>query len=177
MEVPRKRGIIREGLAGELSFIGGEMSVGEESVVPVLRALKESIPSEGFSILDAPPGTACPAVEVMRGVDRVILVTEPTPFGLHDLKLAVEAVKILNIPMGLVINRANMGDDRVQDYAAQENIPILMEIPYDRKIAESYSRGELFALCMPEWQGRFRDMYDQIASRAASPAGKWESAR
>jgi MinD superfamily P-loop ATPase len=85
----------------------------------------------------------------MKDTDFVLLVTEPTPFGLHDLKLAVEAVKILKIPMGLVLNRADMGDDMVRAYAQAEGLPILMEIPFDRKIAESYSRGEMFALAYP----------------------------
>jgi MinD superfamily P-loop ATPase len=90
------------------------------------------------------------------------MVTEPTPFGLHDLQLAVEAVKLLGIPCGLVINRADMGDDRVQEYAARENIPILLEIPFDREIAEAYSRGNIIVEVMPEWKDRFRGLFEKI---------------
>ena len=94
----------------------------------------------------------------MRGTDFVVMVTEPTPFGLHDLKLAFEAVKILGIPCGLVINRADLGDDRIRDYAREEGVPILMEIPFDRRIAEAYSRGELIVEALPEYGGLFREL-------------------
>ena len=90
------------------------------------------------------------------------MVTEPTPFGLHDLKLAVEAVKILDIPHGLVINRSDMGDDQVRAYAELEALPVLMEIPFDRRIAEAYSRGELIVEAMPEWRERFSELYRRI---------------
>ena len=98
----------------------------------------------------------------MTGADFVLLVTEPTPFGLHDLKLAVGAVKILGIPCGLVINRSDMGDDQVRVYAEQEDIPILMEIPFDRRIAEAYSRGEMIVEVMPEWKDKFSELYLRI---------------
>ena len=98
----------------------------------------------------------------MKGADFVLLVTEPTPFGLHDLKLAVEAVKILGIPSGLIINRCDMGDDQVKSYARQENLPVLMEIPFDRRIAEVYSRGELLVEAMPEYREQFIGLYRRI---------------
>jgi MinD superfamily P-loop ATPase len=98
----------------------------------------------------------------MKGADFVLLVTEPTPFGLHDLKLAVGAVNILNIPCGLIINRSDMGDDQVKIYAEKENLPILMEIPFDRKIAEAYSRGEMIVDVMPEWKEKFLKLHHQI---------------
>ena len=98
----------------------------------------------------------------MKGSDFVLMVTEPTPFGLHDLKLAVEAVKILGIPSGLIINRSDMGDDRVIEYAKQEGLPILMEIPFDRKIAEAYSCGKPIVEIMPEWKDKFRALYRRI---------------
>jgi MinD superfamily P-loop ATPase len=98
----------------------------------------------------------------MTGADFVLLVTEPTPFGLHDLKLAVGAVKILGIPCGLVINRSDMGDDQVRVYAEQEDIPILMEIPFDRRIAEAYSRGDMVVDVMPEWKEKFLELYHSI---------------
>ena len=110
-------------------------------------------------------------IAAMKDTDFVLLVTEPTPFGLHDLKLAVEAVKILEIPMGLVINRADIGDDTVTAYARAEGLPILMEIPFDRKIAESYSRGEMFALALPEWKARFRELAETIATLTGKGTG------
>ncbi len=98
----------------------------------------------------------------MKGADFVLLVTEPTPFGLHDLKLAIGAVRILGIPCGLVINRSDIGDDRVLDYAKKESVPVLMEIPFDRKIAEAYSRGDMIVEVMPEWQEKFVQLYQDI---------------
>jgi MinD superfamily P-loop ATPase len=98
----------------------------------------------------------------MTGADFVLLVTEPTPFGLYDLKLAVGAVKILGIPCGLLINRSDMGDDQVRVYAKQEDLPILMEIPFDRRIAEIYSRGEMIVEAMPEWKEKFLELYHRI---------------
>jgi MinD superfamily P-loop ATPase len=98
----------------------------------------------------------------MKSADFVLLVTEPTPFGLYDLKLAVGAAKILNIPCGLVINRSDLGDEKVKAYADRENLPILMEIPFDRRIAEAYSRGDLVVEVMPEWKQRFLELYEKI---------------
>jgi MinD superfamily P-loop ATPase len=98
----------------------------------------------------------------MKGADFVLLVTEPTPFGLYDLKLAAGAVHILGIPCGLIINRSDMGDDRVREYAKSEGLPILMEIPFDRKIAESYSKGEMFVEETPEWKQKFKDLFHRI---------------
>ena len=98
----------------------------------------------------------------MKGTDFVLLVTEPTPFGLHDLVLAAEAVKILGIPSGLVINRSDIGDDKVKEYAAKEGLPVLMEIPFDRRIAVAYSRGELLVDVLPEYRERFRNLHDRI---------------
>jgi MinD superfamily P-loop ATPase len=98
----------------------------------------------------------------MKGADFVLLVTEPTPFGLNDIKLAVGAVRILGIPCGLVINRSDMGDDRVKSYAAEANVPVLMEIPFDRRISEAYSRGKMIVEVMPDWREKFRRLYHCI---------------
>ena len=113
-------------------------------------------------IIDAPPGTSCPVISAMKNTDFIILVTEPTPFGLNDLKLAAGAVKLLGIPCGVIINRSDMGNDDVKRFASEEDIPVLMEIPFDRKIAESYSRGELVVNNMPEWRNRFIGLYEEI---------------
>ena len=170
VEVPRKRGIIREGHAGGLNFIGGEMSIGEESVVPILRALKESLPSEGTSILDAPPGTACPAVEVMRGVDRIILVTEPTPFGLNDLKLAAATAKALGIPADVVINRCDVGTSETLDYCRNEGLAVLVEIPNDRAVAEAYSTGTLPTSVVPEFRETVLSLVNRVIGWAKEPS-------
>jgi MinD superfamily P-loop ATPase len=98
----------------------------------------------------------------MKPADFILLVTEPTPFGLHDLKLAVGAARVLNIPCGLVINRSDLGDDQVQAYAERENMPVLLEIPYDRRIAEAYSRGEMIVAAMPEWKTKFVELHENI---------------
>ena len=101
----------------------------------------------------------------MKDTDFVLLVTEPTPFGLHDLNLAVGAAQMLNIPLGLVVNRSDLGDDKVKEYAHQNGLPILMEIPFDRQIAESYSRGEMLVDVMPEWKEKFLGLYEDIKNR------------
>ena len=100
----------------------------------------------------------------MKTADFALMVTEPTPFGLHDLKLAVGAAKILGVPCGLVINRADVGDNRVKDYAHRENLPVLLEIPYDRRIAEAYSKGELLVEVMPEWKAKFIELYEKVSA-------------
>jgi MinD superfamily P-loop ATPase len=134
---------------------------------PLIRKVRGAARPGAVTVIDAPPGTSCPVIAAMKGVDFVLLVTEPTPFGLHDLTLAVGAVRILGIPCGLVINRADMGDARVRDYAAREDLPILMEIPFDRRIAEACSRGELLVEVMPAWKERFLALYGAIESRLA----------
>ncbi|CAB1057519.1 MinD superfamily P-loop ATPase containing an inserted ferredoxin domain [Olavius sp. associated proteobacterium Delta 1] len=113
-------------------------------------------------IVDAPPGTSCPVIETVKRADFVILVTEPTPFGLHDLQLAVGAVKILDIPCGLVINRSDLADEKVKAYADRENLPVLMEIPFDRRLAEAYSRGQMLVEVMPQWKEKFLELHEKI---------------
>ena len=170
-EKGRELGILETGAMNGVSFVHGRLRVGEAMSPPLIRAVRELTWADGLTLIDAPPGTSCPVIAAMKDTDFVLLVTEPTPFGLHDLKLAVEAVKILKIPMGLVINRADMGDDHVRDYAHAETIPILMEIPFDRQIAESYSRGEMFALAIPEWKIRFRGLLEDIKTLARKGTG------
>lgn len=136
---------------------------------PLIRKVRSQENRAETIIIDAPPGTSCPVIAAMKGTDFILLVTEPTPFGLHDLKLAVEAVKVLAIPSGLVINRADMGNSQVAEYAEREQLPLLMEIPFDRKIAEAYSRGETIVEFMPEWEEKFRDLYNSIERLAHCP--------
>ena len=129
---------------------------------PLIKKVRSFENPDKLTIIDAPPGTSCPVIASMKDTDFVLLVTEPTPFGLHDLKLAVGAAQILNIPLGLVINRSDLGDDEVRKYARQKRLPILMEIPFDRQIAEAYSRGEMLVDVIPQWKDRFLGLYDQI---------------
>ena len=170
-ETGRELGVLETGSMNGVSFVHGRLRVGEAMSPPLIRAVRDRTWADGLTLIDAPPGTSCPVIAAMKDTDFVLLVTEPTPFGLHDLKLAVEAVKILEIPMGLVINRADVGDDHVRDYADAEAIPILMEIPFDRQIAESYSRGEMFALALPEWKTRFRGLLEDINTLVGKGAG------
>ena len=161
-EKGRELGIIQKGHRNGIEFIQGQLRVGEAMSPPLIRAVRSYENSVGLTIIDAPPGTSCPVIASLKDTDFVLLVTEPTPFGLYDLKLAVGAVEILDIPCGLVINRCDMGDDRVKEYAARINLPVLMEVPFDRRIAEAYSRGEPLVEMMPEWKDKFLDLYHSI---------------
>jgi MinD superfamily P-loop ATPase len=133
--------------------------------VPLIKAVKKEMKPNRNVIIDAPPGTACSLVSSVHKTDYCILVTEPTPFGLHDLKITVQVLNELQVPMGLVINRAGLGDRKVYDYCKQEKIPILMEIPFSKKIAELYSRGVPFVTEMPEWKSKFQEMQKTIERR------------
>ena len=161
-EIGRELGITQKGHRNGIEFIHGKLRVGEAMSPPLIKKVLSNTDRERLTIVDAPPGTSCPVIESMKKADFVLLVTEPTPFGLHDLKLAVGAVRILDIPCGLVINRSDLGDDKVKKYADQENLPILLEIPFDRQIAEAYSRGQMLVDVIPEWKERFLELYDAI---------------
>jgi len=161
-ETGRELGILERGRAGDMEFVHGRLRVGEAMSPPLITRVREHSESGDINIIDAPPGTSCPVITAMRRTDFILLVTEPTPFGLHDLRLTVGAVRLLEIPFGLVINRADMGDRKVYEYARSERIPILLEIPFDRAVAEAYSRGELFTEKLPEWERRFLELYERI---------------
>jgi MinD superfamily P-loop ATPase len=163
-EKGRALGVIQKGRYNGIEFIHGKLKVGEAMSPPLIRKVLSFADPDRCRIVDAPPGTSCPVIETMKSADFVLLVTEPTPFGLHDLQLAVGAVKILGIPSGLVINRSDLGDDKVKAYANRENIPVLMEIPFDRRIAEAYSRGEMFVEVMPEWKAKFLELYEKVCA-------------
>ncbi|MGB5158769.1 ATP-binding protein [Desulfobacterium sp. N47] len=154
-ETGRELGVIERGSRNGVDFVHGRLRVGEAMSPPLIRKVRSFTRPELLTIIDAPPGTSCPVIASMKGSDFVLLVTEPTPFGLHDLKLAVEAVRILGILHGIVINRSDIGNVQVKDYAANMKIPVLMEIPFSRKIAEAYSRGQLIVDAMPEWREKF----------------------
>jgi MinD superfamily P-loop ATPase len=166
-EVAREVGTVESGRAGRVCFIGGRLNVSEAMAGPVIRAVKERAEREAIVILDSPPGTSCPVVETIRGSDFCLLVTEPTPFGLSDLSIAVEVAREIGVACGVVINRDVPGDDRVGRFCAREQIPVLMRIPFDRHIAEAYCRGETLAAAMPSWREVFRELYAGIERRVA----------
>jgi MinD superfamily P-loop ATPase len=148
-----------------LNIVYGELKIGEPLAVPVISSAKEMINDEGLVIIDSPPGSACPVVESVQGADFCIMVTEPTPFGLHDLEIASEVVSQLGIPLGVVVNFAGIGDKGVYEFCAKRNIPILMEIPFDRRIAELYSQGIAFTEAMPEWRASFQELLSDVKGR------------
>ncbi len=158
----RELGIVETGSRDKITFIQGTLRIGEAMSPPLIREVRNKTGRDDLVIIDAPPGTSCPVITAMKDSDFVLLVTEPTPFGLHDLKLAAEAVKVLGIPCGIVINRSDIGDHTVQEYAGQESIPILLEIPFDRRIAETYSRGRLLIEDFPTWRHTFEMLYLDI---------------
>jgi MinD superfamily P-loop ATPase len=161
-------GVISTFQSGHITLRSGSLDVGVALASELVHAVKAGladvadVANGGITILDAPPGTACPAVATLRGADFVVLVTEPTPFGLHDLKLAIDTVRELKLPFGVVINRVGIGDDRVHVFCAQENIPVLLEIPDDRRIAEAYSRGQIIVEALPEYRAHFERLWQVI---------------
>jgi MinD superfamily P-loop ATPase len=165
-ETTRELGTIIQGKNNGLELVYGRLRVGEAMSPPLIKKVRSRTRPDRIVLIDAPPGTSCPVIAAVRETDFVLLVTEPTPFGLNDLRLAAGAVKILNIPCGLVINRSDMGNDDVRTFAREEDIPVLMEIPFDRRIAEAYSRGEPVVSVMPEWKPRFQTLYDRIREMA-----------
>jgi len=165
-EVPKPIGRLRTGASGPVQFVEGVLNVGEAMSPPAIRAVKGSAPDVELTVLDCPPGTSCPVIESVRGCDLLLLVTEPTPFGLHDLKLAVEMARALGLKFGVVVNRADAGDREVWDYCQRQRIAILAEIPDDRAVAEAYSRGELAASCVPHVAERIRGLLETLQSGA-----------
>jgi MinD superfamily P-loop ATPase len=164
-EKGRELGVTQKGHRNGIEFIHGKLRLGEAMSPPLIKKVREHEKSDKVTIIDAPPGTSCPVIASMKDTDFVLLVTEPTPFGLYDLKLAVGAVDILNIPRGLIINRSDLGDDQVREYARTLDLPILMEIPFDRQIAEAYSRGNMIVDVMPEWKAKFLELYEKIKAQ------------
>ena len=160
----RKIGKIKLGEAKGVELVYGELSIGEPMAIPIIRAVKKHVQplEKRVIIVDSPPGTSCPVIDTVHGTDFTILVTEPTPFGLYDLKIAIDVLKKLNIPFGVIINQSDIGDLRVHAFCNKNSIPILLEIPYSRKIAELYSVAKPFVLEMPEWKQKFKDLLKKI---------------
>ncbi len=161
-EKGREAGIIEFGNADGIEFIHGRLTIGEAMAPPVIRKVKEQTSSENFVIIDAPPGTSCPVVDSVKDSDYCLLVTEPTPFGLNDLVLAVETVCRMDIPYGVIINRAGGDNSNITEFCRREDIPVLLTIPLDREIADLYSRGITLAAGITDWQVKFLSLYDNI---------------
>jgi MinD superfamily P-loop ATPase len=165
-EIPWRIGVVETLQCGAIRLVQGRLDVGVSLTPPVIHAVKEEARGD-LVIMDAPPGTSCPVVATLRGTDFVVLVTEPTPFGLNDLTLAVEMVRELGLPFGAVINRAAGSDDLVRPYLDKEKIPLLAEIPYDRRIAEAYARGTPLTEAMPNYRPLFAGLLRTICEAAA----------
>ncbi|MHC1629620.1 MAG: nucleotide-binding protein [Methanoculleaceae archaeon] len=150
----------------QLTLITGILDEGEANAIPVIAAAKQAAAASEQVIFDAPPGTACPVIETMEACDAVALVTESTPFGLHDLKLAVEVIDQLDIPAGVVINRSDGEDALTVSFCEEAGLPILMTIPFDRRIAEIHNTGGIFSIEMPGWPEQFRRLYADIVALA-----------
>jgi len=158
-------GVLESGMtAMGVDFAQGVMNVGEPMAVPIIRELKKWTPTHPFEIeiRDAPPGASCPVVETMRGADFILLVTEPTPFGLHDLKQVVGITRELGIPSGVVVNRDGIGDNAVEAYCAEAGLPILMRIPMERRFAEAIASGRTLVEAAPEYRQKFATLLSQI---------------
>lgn len=165
--VPRQVGTLRTGRRGKIRFVDGTLRIGEAMAPPLIRKVRQAaaqIADSRLIIVDAPPGTSCPVVVSLWGADYVLLVTEPTPFGLNDLELAAAAVRKLGIPCGLLINRCDVGDDRIHAFAQREGIPILLEIPFHRKVAEHCAKGDLLVDVFPQWKSMMERLYESIVS-------------
>jgi MinD superfamily P-loop ATPase len=160
-ETDRRIGVVETVEVGHITLIQGRLDVKVALVPPLVRAVKARRQDGTPAILDAPPGTSCPVVATIRGADFVILVTEPTPFGLHDVELAAQMVRQVGVPFGVVVNRVGIGDNRIHDFCARQDIPILLEIPDDRRIAEAYSKGDLIVDTLPEYRASFEQLWQK----------------
>jgi MinD superfamily P-loop ATPase len=163
-EMPRRIGVIETSQSENVELVQGRLDVGVPTAPPLIRQVIARARADRLVIIDAPPGTSCPVIAAVRKADYVVLVADPTPFGLHDLKLTVDMMREVNRPFGVLINRAGAGDDRVHRFCADEGIDVLLEIPDDRRVAEGYSRGQLVVDVLPE----YRDLFGQLLSKIAS---------
>lgn len=162
LEGQKQIGIIEKGIARDSLFVHGKLNIGEVMSPPLIRRVKKETDPGKTVIIDAPPGTTCPVIETVKGSDFCILVTEPTPFGLNDLVLAVNVLKTLRIPSGIVLNRAGIGDDSIAAYARENNVPLLMSIPFDRDIASAYSMGVPMVDVKKDYVDLFRNLFERI---------------
>ena len=161
-EENKEIGVVEIGRKGDIQFIHGKLNIGKMMAPPVIREVKKHINKKKTVIIDVPPGTSCPVITAIKDTDFVILVTEPTPFGLNDLSLAVEVVRKLKIPFGVIINRSDLGNKKTDEYCTGEHIPILMRIPFSKKIAGIYSRGDSIVEALPEYREKFQRLFTKI---------------
>jgi MinD superfamily P-loop ATPase len=159
----RQIGHIYSGFAGRsVEVVSGDLAIAEAMPTPLIRRVKARAHAEGFVIIDGPPGTSCAMIHSIEGSDVCILVTEPTPFGLHDLKQAMQVVELLNIPYGIVINRSDIGDTEVRNFCSEKGIPILLEIPFDEELAAAYSKGIPAVSISRHWNEVFMGLFEEI---------------
>ena len=157
---PLEIGTLACGKAGAIEFVSGQLNIGHVRTPTLIKEVKRHIHPECLAIIDVPPGTSCPVVEALKDTDFVLLVTEPTPFGLNDLKLAVELVRELSLPFAVVINRYDVGNEKVEEYCEAEGIRVAARLPDDRRIAELYSSGKMIVRELPEYRNCFVDLVD-----------------
>lgn len=167
VEVPRPIGLLSTGKSGQIRFVQGQLNIGEAMSPPVIRAVKAAGPPSELTIIDAPPGTSCPVIETVRGCDLVVLITEPTPFGLNDLSLAVEMASAMDLPIRVIINRADSGDNKTRHFCDSNGIAVLAEIPDVRSVAEAYSRGILVAEVSPAFRQGMQRVLNSLLQEAA----------
>lgn len=167
-EIDHPIGEIELGKSGDIETISGRMKIKEVTASHLVRKVREHIKPNRINIIDAPPGTTCPTVASVIGTDYCILVTEPTPFGLHDLKLAIDMVKGLGVPSGIIINRHGIGDNQVEEFCRKNGLDILLKIPHDREIAKIYAKGNLVVEHLPD----IREMMVNLADRITNPGHK-----
>lgn len=164
-ETPITIGWLESADTNDLAFMRGRLKVGEAKSPPIIRALRDDAPKRNWTIIDAPPGTSCPVIGAVRGTDFALLVTEPTPFGLNDLMLAVGMVRALDLPFGVIVNRAGLGDEAVQAWCEAENIPLLLEIPFSKHVAKTYANGGTLLDADPIWKKNMQNLAASLASR------------
>lgn len=172
-EHPRLLGVLEEGRSNGLLYVAGRLRVGEAMSTPLIKAARKLTRADKTVILDAPPGTSCPVIATLKGVDFCLLVTEPTPFGIHDLLLALEVVRCLGLPHAVVINRADLGDGELDRICLEQQLPVLMSIPEDRSIAETYSRGQLITMTHAGYKKAFARLIEAIEEALGGPRRKY----
>ena len=170
-EVDRQIGIVEVGRSNSIQFVHGILNIGEAMAPPLIKEIKTHIKSTGTVIIDAPPGTSCPVIESIKDSDFCILVTEPTPFGLNDLVLSVEVIRKLGLPFGVVINRFDLGDGETIKFCRDQSIPVLMKIPFRKKIAVSYSKGETLVSSFPKYREDFMTLFEKCRQRVKDHSG------
>jgi len=161
-EIPQRLGVVESGRARGMPYARGTLDIGQAMATPIIHALKDEIDPDRVTLIDAPPGTGCPTIAALEAADVALLVTEPTPFGLHDLKAAVGVARVLKRPMGVIINRDGIGDDRVERFCESEGIPVLMRIAFQREIAAAYAVGTPLIELDVRWKDRFLALFSEI---------------